>query len=980
MMWVRIQVVITVATLPAVGRAVSAVSFREPIPIDGRMPNSYRFVQTDLNGDHLTDIVVTQGVEAQFFWFERKPTVQPEYVRHDVQTPHPYGGYISIGDLDHDGDQDIVSTGLQDPDTQYLLWRANDGGINPSFTTRVIDDDFAGGHRNLVVDWDGDDDLDVAACTDYLDAKRPASIRLYLNDGASPPRFSKRICRIPGQGTTVQDFEVADFDGDGRLDIIVADSLTGYEDQPGEILWLRNLGGSSPLEISRLYECPTIVFDVAVADLDWDGDCDVAAACHRDVLWLENHHSRGDPTLTVHAIKKELGTPRSIVIADVDLDEDLDLLVIYSETDRIVLHESDGHSPLAFTARLFAQPYRPVLLQTDDLDKDGDLDVLSLNRGTVNLSWYENRRIVAEDVIEIGPPSGFESSGREGGPFDRESFRYTISNHSSAKPLDWQVTTDANWLSIEPSQGTLGPDSSVPVMVAFNEKATSLHSGNCTAQIGFRQVGQDRPVTIKQIALHIISRYFNNIVEPWDIAQTPSYYTYFFGIADLNGDGAKDILSKDYWLEQRLPPAHGFTRHAESLPLGCDGKFSVGDLDGDGDLDALTYTPGDTPSLVWRDNDGFNPPRFTSRSVVSPSSWVMDSLIVDLDGDGDNDIVVAFLRAPHEEGPSIYWFENDGGSPPGFRQRLVDATIRTTYTCQLLSSDFDGDGDIDLLVQSDDPRQVTWLENLSSRPLTFNPHVLPSQEGCYPTGMAIADFNGDGRADPVVCYTSQFEFGAGKVIQFENHLTDSSSHWRPVLMDESIISPDLVDVGDLDSDGDLDAFVLAWAYDEDRIYYIEQLGRSTNTFATVLFQEMYRPRYIRMDDIDQDGDKDILLQGLSDLRLYENIAIDAIRLISPKGGEQFKEQAAVSVSWKTDVMKAGTEIRIELWRRGRFVRLLGYGSDPSGRGAEMVSLPLVRFSDGHTIRIVSMKDPGLYDESAPFMIGSPPPSVPRGEK
>jgi hypothetical protein len=977
----RIQAAVAVAAMWFVLQRASGLPFRDPIPIDGGMPNSYRFVQADLNGDGRTDIVVTQLGEAQFFWFERRRTMQPEYVRHNVETPHGYGDYLSIGDLDQNGDLDIVSTGFRDWDSEYLLWRANDGGPNPTFATYSIDEGPCFYGKSVVADLDGDGDLDIVCATDWPEAACPASIQVYFNDGASPPQFSRYTYVIPSAETLIYDLEVADFDADGRPDIIFADSLSPYWDTPGEICWLRNLGGKPPsFDISQLYENPTTVFDIAVTDLDRDTDCDVVATCYGNLLWLENHHSCGDPNLTVHTIPKESGIPWSLAVADADLDEDLDLFVIYSETDRIVFYENDGASPPGFTAKPFAQPYRPVLLQPADLDNDGDLDLLSLNRGTTNLFWYENRAVVSENVVEVSPSSGSESSGREGGPFEPQKFQYTITSHSTKQSLDWYVATDANWLSIQPSQGTLGPDSAATVEVTFDETAKTLHSANYTAQIEFDQAGLDRPVTIKQVALHILSRYFDVIAEPRTIMNT-SDMTYRFRIGDLNGDAVKDILSLDwsfggfYWIEQMPKPSHQFMVHGESLvpwPSSVDEVFSIGDMDGDGDLDVLTRSSGDTSSLNWHENDGSNPPQFTLRPIAPISLWVIDDLIVDLDGDGDNDAVAAIVSMEDNPGPSLYWFENDGCTPPGFTQHLVSPDLQAKYICQLLASDLDGDGDVDLVFGTDDPPQVWWLENLSNHPLSFQRHVLPPQEGYYPAGMALGDFNKDGLQDVVVCYTSLMQFNPGRVILFENHLTDPSPHWRPVLMDESIISPDQVDVGDLDGDGDLDAFVLANFLEQDKVYYVEQLGQSTNTFAAVVFKEIYRPRYIRIDDIDQDGDQDILLQGLEDLSLYENIAADPIRLISPSGGEHFDEQASLSISWKTDVARAGSEVKIELLRKQELVCLLGYDSDPDGRNATTVVLPVLEPDRQYTVRITSTKDPSFYDESGAFTIGSPP--------
>jgi len=340
-----------------------------------------------------------------------------------------------------------------------------------------------------------------------------------------------------------------------------------------------------------------------------------------------------------------------------------------------------------------------------------------------------------------------------------------------------------------------------------------------------------------------------------------------------------------------------------------------------------------------------------------------------LDNDGDNDILAASAYNKNGYVPSIYWYENDGNNQPDFTEHLFNSDIGIDQVCQMISSDFDGDGDMDLLIRSDEPWRVSWLENLASEPLSFRSHSLPIQNGYYPSGMTIHDFNGDDLADVVISYTNQLEFGAGEVIMFENHLTDQSPHWLPIVIDQSIISPDKLEVADLDNDGDMDLFVLACFQNEDKIYYIEQLDQSTYTFATVLFEEIYRPRYIRIDDIDQDGDQDVLLQGLSDLYIYENIDIDPIRLIYPRGRENFDDEAELSIEWKTDVLIAGTEIEIELLKGHQNVYHLGYDSDPDGRNTKEISLPPLQADTDYTIQITSTMDPNFSDESELFQVG-----------
>jgi hypothetical protein len=179
------------------------------------------------------------------------------------------------------------------------------------------------------------------------------------------------------------------------------------------------------------------------------------------------------------------------------------------------------------------------------------------------------------------------------------------------------------------------------------------------------------------------------------------------------------------------------------------------DVDGDGRPDILTLVSQEWEEIWAFANGGGG--RFTPRLVwgsTNPdfgSSWIS---VVDLDRDGDPDILYAngdaFEYAPPNSRPwqGVQWLENKGQ----FRFEL-HRVVSLQGATSPQAVDLDGDGDLDVVIVTanndwNDPKaaSLVWLENDGAQ--RFTRHDLASSPTHLNT-VAAADLDGDGRAEIV---------------------------------------------------------------------------------------------------------------------------------------------------------------------------------------------------------------------------------------
>ena len=277
----------------------------------------------------------------------------------------------------------------------------------------------------------------------------------------------------------------------------------------------------------------------------------------------------------------------------------------------------------------------------------------------------------------------------------------------------------------------------------------------------------------------------------------------------------------------------------------------VSDLDGDGDLDIVTGNQQQSAGsfVTWYRNQGDGSFGAAERELTEPRAspeLEFRSYLMDIDGDGDEDII--------RQNPTPSLVENqfsDGGTFDFTNETRLDIS-----SIILGAADFDGDGLDDLLVQDG------WARNLGLG--AFEVIRLDGWRDIQQTVIFDVDRDGDSdiaaisATDRLVIHRNiggESQFGLSEVIdwKFGNSLR---IHFLPF---------------DVDRDGDEDLFVLDPSANENngigKMVWFEnengliQTGRERGFTAS---ESLRVPMSIFLQmDVDQDGHEDLIFQNLS---------------------------------------------------------------------------------------------------------------------
>jgi len=346
----------------------------------------------------------------------------------------------------------------------------------------------------------------------------------------------------------------------------------------------------------------------------------------------------------------------------------------------------------------------------------------------------------------------------------------------------------------------------------------------------------------------------NGLFDLPEIIKSASKDVNNIAIGDVTGDGVNDLVFGGYDLV--VYPGTG-TKIFGSPTTTAGGKDSYAglcDIEGDGDLDSISYEGSGAGILLFFNNGSgtFSTPLTLS---VAPN-YVGNVFCNDFDGDAIKDIV-SVGKDNALTGGSINFFKGNGD---GTFQAVV-ATALTNLPAFANTIDLDADGDIDIAFSIDAANQIAIVK--SNGDGTFQAEQTYASV-TNPVNIAFGDFNEDGKQD--IAVTSRTTDAVGVQINSGTATFGAATNYATGVAGCAQARPV---IGDVNEDGHTDLLRhCQWNFSLSYGAGDGTFGATTNLGAT----SRVNNSYVSLLDADGDGHLDYLyLDAESALKKYAMI-------------------------------------------------------------------------------------------------------------
>jgi len=581
--------------------------------------------------------------------------------------------------------------------------------------------------------------------------------------------------------------------------------IIGAGDSSGIVAVRRNANGLGTSWQTSIVQTNFLgASEVQAADMDRDGDLDVVGTAFDGdtIAWWANNGGGATNWIRFNVSTNYDGA-RGIRIADLDEDGDPDLASAGQDTNDISWWENTGNATSWTQHVLFNPIGAPRFVEIADLDRDGDLDVIGSAAGADVVGWFEN--------------NGDASSW-------------------SAHNID-SLIDGARGLAVADMDGDGDPD---VVNTAFQDDRVRWWRNN-----GGGGGWAERLVSTNADGGHQVAA------------------------LDFDRDGDTDLVGTAFdgndvmWWENLGNNGTNWSEHAIDNAFANARGLAVADLDGDGDPDPIAGS-GSAATIAWwpnatpkRSND------FSGSSIVYsnlgneflfPNTQLA---IGDINRDGHPDFVTSGGNS------NLAWWAHDGSATPTWTRFVISAE---TGAADIVITDLDDDGDLDLVTGDQPGQALLWWENDDNYGGVWIGHLITNIGGAsqYPGAVNVIDLDSDGDLD----IAAGMDFSSRDLRWWENE--GGAAAWTERVIETNFDGLVQLSSGDIDRDGDPDVIAVSGLHTN--LTWWSNNGGGTNWTRNEVSGSANVSYTMRLLDYDRDGDLDVVgaNNATPGLNWYEN--------------------------------------------------------------------------------------------------------------
>lgn len=683
----------------------------------------------DIDGDGDLDLVLGQDFTGdQVWWWENPGVLDPDtpWTRRLIKADGDSQHHDQIfGDFDGDGSVEFATMVNQSDQVRIYEIPADPTTTSPWPNHVTVSLNVSGFSEGMeAADLDGDGKVDLLAAGHWIQHQGGSSY------SPIPIDASYAASRIVAR----------DFIPGGYLEVIL-----GSGDLPGP-LNLYEFDGSA-WQVTTLLPLVVNGHTLEVGDIDQDGNLDIFVAEMGDpgagnnaTSWIGWGDGAGGFTFEV--ITVGVGNHMSR-LGDVDGDGRLDLVMkpFQQNSPHLEVHLNFRPTILPLDQWTFHLidaliPWKFLFLETADIDQDGREDIVSgghwyRNPGSPDGAWVRtaigtplHNFLEVYDFDGDGDPDIVGTNGQQSG----DDFYYAENDGLGGFSILSIGSAGVGNTFVQ------GVATASFVSGAGLQIATSWQNG---------EIGQNGIVRLNVPA--------NPGSDLWLIDELhPSSQGEMLSAIDIDLDGDLDLFQGTQWLRNDGNDTWSPLVVSSVTDLGSPDRHGFADLDGDGDQDAVVgfdHFDGPTTELVWFER-GADLSVEWAMHTIDPAvggGWSID--VIDLDDDGDSDVVLGEHVAPTR----LLVYENDNNATTWTPHVIHPGGPAIDHHDGTLSVDIDGDGDLDIVSLAWNNEQVYLFENRA----IVRPGSSDSQPPAVPTGLTVvalsdseADLDWDDNAEP----------------------------------------------------------------------------------------------------------------------------------------------------------------------------------------------------------------------------------------